>query len=84
MEREFRIVLIKVLDRVKESVNLQSVLSKNSKIIKTRLGFHELSDSKCSRNGLIILEINGTNEEYSLLIEELNEIRGIINSMYFD
>ncbi|MDR2009106.1 MAG: hypothetical protein LBQ22_01320 [Bacteroidales bacterium] len=78
MDQNLTIVVIKILDRIKESVRLQNTLSKNSGLIKTRFGFHELYDSKCSRNGLIILEINGNNSECEAFISELNEIRGIV------
>ena len=77
MDKKIIIVAIKVLDRIKESVRFQAVLSKNSKIIKTRFGFHELHDAKCSRSGLVILELEGTETECSLFIEELQVLRGI-------
>ena len=78
MNAQINIVVIKVLDRIKESVRFQNVLSKNSAIIKTRFGFHELNDSKCSRNGLVILELEGTESECTLFVDELNSLRGII------
>lgn len=78
MNKEFNIVVIKVLDRIKESARFQSILSKNSGLIKTRFGFHELHDSKCSRNGLVILELAGNEEECNDFMEELRNLRGII------
>jgi len=77
MNSEINIIAIKVLDRIKEAERLQKTLSQNSKVIKTRFGFHELSESKCSRTGLIILELNGTKSDCHLLIDDLKNIGGI-------
>lgn len=82
---EKRIIGINVLDRIKEAGRTQKVLTKYAKSIKTRLGFHELTDDVCSRNGFIILELTGKNSEWDNLENELNEIGGInIQKMSFD
>lgn len=78
MNLKFQIIVIKILDRVKESVRFQKILSENSKIIKTRLGLHELNDCKCSREGLIILELNSSEEDCKNFLDKLNNIEGII------
>ena len=57
--KEKRIIGINVLDRIKEAGRTQKVLSKYATSIKTRLGFHELSEDVCSRNGFVILEVTG-------------------------
>lgn len=77
MNAEINIVAIKVIDRIKEAGKIQSILSKYGSAIKTRFGFHELNDSVCSRNALIILELAGKDESDSQIIEELKEIGGI-------
>ncbi len=85
MKTQINILFIKVLDRLKEAGRLQKLLSENASIIKTRLGFHELNDYKCSRVGLIILELNGTDNECDNLINKLNNIGGIkVNVMTFN
>ena len=82
---EKRIIGINVLDRIKEAGRTQKVLSKYATSIKTRLGFHELSDDICSRNGFIILELTGNFSEWDKLENELNEIGGInVQKMIFD
>ena len=82
---EKRIIGINVLDRVKEAGRTQNVLSKYAASIKTRLGFHELSEDVCSRNGFIILELTGKISEWDEFENELNEIGGInIQKMIFD
>ncbi len=82
---EKRIIGINVLDRIKESGRTQKVLSKYATSIKTRLGFHELSEDICSRNGFIILELTGKISDWDNLEKELNEIGGInVQKMIFD
>ena len=82
---EKRIIGINVLDRIKEAGRTQQVLSKYAKSIKTRLGFHELSEDVCSRNGFIILELTGEKSDWDNLENELNSVGGInIQKMSFD
>ena len=82
---EKRIIGINVLDRIKEAGRTQKVLSKYATSIKTRLGFHELSEDVCSRNGFVILELTGKKLDWDMLENELNEIGGInIQKMSFD
>jgi hypothetical protein len=82
---EKRIIGINVLDRIKEAGRTQQVLSKYATSIKTRLGFHELSEDICSRNGFVILELTGNISDWDSLENELNEIGGInIQKMIFD
>ncbi|MDD2634293.1 MAG: hypothetical protein PHW82_02205 [Bacteroidales bacterium] len=78
METEINIVTIKVLDRIKEAGRLQNTLSEFSSIINTRFGYHELNDMKCSRTGLIILELKGPDDNAHSLIKKLQDIGGIL------
>lgn len=83
--KEKRIIGINVLDRIKEAGKTQKVLSKYATSIKTRLGFHELSEDICSRNGFIILELSGEKSNWDSLENELNMIGGInVQKMSFD
>ncbi len=82
---ETRILGLQIFDRIKESGLTQSVLTKYSHIIKSRLGFHEVSEEKCSRIGFIILQLSGKKEEWDKLEEELSQIGGIrIRKMIFE
>jgi len=82
---EKRIIGINVLDRIKEAGRTQKVLSKYATSIKTRLGFHELSEDICSRNGFVILELTGEKSNWESFEKELNEIGGInVQKMIFD
>ncbi len=76
---------ILVFDRIKEAGRTQKVLTKHAGVIRTRLGFHELSDTVCSRVGTIVLVLQGTPEKWKQLEADLSEIGGIeIKKMQFD
>ncbi len=76
---------ILVFDRIKEAGRTQKVLTKHAGVIRTRLGFHELSDTVCSRVGTIVLVLQGTPEKWEQLEADLSEIGGVeIKKMQFD
>lgn len=76
---------ILVFDRIKEAGRTQEVLSKHSDVIRTRLGFHELSDTVCSRVGTIVLVLQGNPEKWQQLEQDLGEIGGVeIKKINFD
>lgn len=77
MDSKLNIVVIKITDRIKETGKLQKVLTKYGKVVKTRYGFHELNDTVCSRNALIILELSGELTQQEKLISDLALIGGI-------
>lgn len=82
---QIRIVGLLIADRIKEAGRTQLVLAKHSRIIRSRLGFHELNDDICSRNGIILLNITGTAEEQQKLVDELKAIGGLeLREMLFD
>jgi hypothetical protein len=75
---------ILVYDRIKEAGLTQKVLSKHAKLIRTRLGFHELSEDVCSRVGTILLVLEGEPGSWSALEKDLSDIGGIeIQKMQF-
>jgi hypothetical protein len=75
---------IKIFDRIKEIGLTQEILSNHSNIITTRLGFHELSEKVCGREGYIILHLTGDPFDSKKLITELNAVGGIeIKEMSF-
>lgn len=83
--QETRILGVQILDRIKEAGLTQKVLSKYSHIIKSRLGFHEVSEEKCSRVGFIILQLTGNSNEWDMLEKELSDIGGLrIRKMIFE
>ena len=72
-----RILGLMITDRIKEAGRTQKVLTKNSNIIKSRLGFHEVSENICSRVGMIILQLGGNPAEWDQLENELQTIDGL-------
>ncbi|MBN1388670.1 MAG: hypothetical protein JW965_09505 [Bacteroidales bacterium] len=72
-----RIIAIRVVDRVKESGLTQNILSKHSSVIKVRLGFHELNEDICSREGYILLHLKNDETGIKALLNDLDKIYGI-------
>lgn len=72
-----RIVGIRVVDRIKETGFTQQILSKYAGLITTRLGFHELNDGVCSREGYILLHLKGDPAEWKEMNDELLALGGI-------
>lgn len=74
---ETRILGLLITDRIKEAGRTQLLLTKHSKLIRTRLGFHELNDNVCSRVGIILLHLIGSPSEWEVFENELGEIEGL-------
>jgi hypothetical protein len=72
-----QIIAIRVVDRIKEAGHTQKVLSRYSKLIRARLGFHELNDDICSREGYIVLVVDEENIDYKRFAADLDKIYGI-------
>lgn len=72
-----KIVAILIKDRIKEANKTQVVLSKYGHIIKNRMGFHNVNENICSREGTLILHIQSTQNELDTLVNELQLIGGI-------
>jgi len=62
--------------RSKKAVQVQEVLTKHGCTIKMRLGLHEAGDV-CAEEGLVLLQICGSDEEISALESDLNTIEGV-------
>lgn len=75
--KEIRILGLLITDRIKEAGRTQVVLTSYASVIKTRLGFHEVSEDKCSRVGLIILQLTGDPATCDKLEAELQAIGGL-------
>jgi hypothetical protein len=75
--QELRIIGLLITDRIKEAGMTQQVLSQHAHLIKSRLGFHEVSEDICSRVGVILLQLRGKPEECDKLENALRNIGGI-------
>ena len=79
------IVAIHVTDRVKQAGMVQAILTKYGGNIKTRIGLHEPTSHGVSPNGVIILEVVGSQKLAFGLIAELDKITGVeANSIVFE
>lgn len=72
-----RVIGIKVTDRVKEAGFVQKMLSEHARVISTRLGFHELSDEVCSREGFMVIHLAGDADGCDMLAAKLKKTEGI-------
>lgn len=82
--KELRIIGLLITDRIKEAGRTQQTLTKYAHVIKSRLGFHEVTEDVCSRAGVVVLQLAGSIEESNKLEDELGQIGGIeIQRMVF-
>ena len=72
----YNIMTLILNNRIKNAVKLQDVLTESGCIIKTRLGLHEAGDT-CQNEGLIILQLTGSDEEVAVLEQKLNSVEGV-------
>ncbi|MDK2910671.1 MAG: hypothetical protein PWR20_2239 [Bacteroidales bacterium] len=83
--KEVRILGILITDRIKEAGLTQKTLSEFAHVIKSRLGFHEVTEAVCSRVGIIVLQLTGNTEEMDKLEAALHKIEGIeVQKMLFE
>ena len=81
---ETRILGLLITDRIKEAGRTQLTLTRYSRLIRSRLGFHELNDDVCSRSGIIILHLTGKPAEWVEFEQELAMIGGLeVQNMSF-
>lgn len=79
-----RVLGIKITDRIKEAGLVQNVLSEHSSVISTRLGFHELNDELCSREGFMVMHLAGNIDDCGNLAAKLKGIEGLfVREMIF-
>lgn len=82
---EIKVLGLLIKDRIKEAGKTQMVLNKHHHLIKSRLGYHEVSNEVCSRVGLIVIHLTGNRDEWVSLETELSEIGGLeVKSIVFD
>jgi len=70
----YKVVLVKIDHRSSEAGKVQQILTEYGCNIKVRLGLHEVSKEFCANDGLVILEVEGTQEELDLIINRLNKV----------
>lgn len=72
----YNIMAVLINHRSKRAPEVQEVFTKHGCSIRMRLGLHEAGD-QCSEEGLILLQLAGTDEEIKALEDDLNSMEGI-------
>lgn len=71
------ILLVLIGKRNEAAVKVQQILTAWGCIIKTRLGIHDGILENCSDEGLLILELYGTDEQKNELARKIELIEGV-------
>lgn len=83
MQDPHLILGIHITHRLQHASEVQRLLTEAGSAIKTRLGLHEVSEGD-SPNGLVLLEIRGTESVADDLMAKLNAIAGVeVQKMVF-
>ncbi|MBK7104612.1 MAG: hypothetical protein IPH62_04955 [Ignavibacteriae bacterium] len=75
------ILLILVGNRKESAVKVQQILTGWGCIIKTRLGIHDGVMENCSDEGLLILELHGTEEQKNELSRKVAVLPGVSSKL---
>jgi len=80
-----RIILgVQVTNRVENILDVQKILTEYGCNIKTRLGLHEITESRCSNVGLLILETYGNDADILQMEAKLKRMNGLtVKKMVF-
>ncbi len=70
----YKVVLVKIDHRSTEATKVQEILTQYGCSIKVRLGLHEVSQEFCANDGLVILEVEGDQQELNKMLEALNKV----------
>lgn len=75
------VLLILIGKRKEEAVKVQQILTAWGCIIKTRLGIHDGVLENCSDEGLLILELYGTDEQKQELARKVEVLPGVSSKL---
>jgi len=70
----YKVILVKIDHRSSEAGKVQQILTEYGCNIKVRLGLHEVSKEYCADDGLVILEVDGSQIELNQIIDSLNKV----------
>jgi hypothetical protein len=70
----YKVILVKIDHRSTEATKVQGILTQYGCNIKVRLGLHEVSQEFCANDGLVVLEVDGKQEELSAMLSALNGV----------
>ena len=75
------LLIILVGKRKETAVKVQQILTAWGCIIKTRLGIHDGVMDNCSDEGLLILELYGTDEQKQELARKVEVLTGVSSQL---
>lgn len=75
------ILLVLIGKRKEDAVKVQQILTGWGCIIKTRLGIHDGVLENCSDEGLLILELYGTDEQKQELTRKVAVVPGVSSKL---
>ena len=81
MKMKKSVLLILIGKRQEEAVKVQQILTGWGCIIKTRLGIHDGVLDNCSDEGLLILELHGTDEQKQELARKVAVLPGVSSKL---
>lgn len=73
---KYDIMAVLINHRSKKAPKVQEILTGHGCIIGMRLGLHE-TGNVCSEEGLVLLQLDGSDEEVKKLESELNSLDGV-------
>ena len=75
------VLLILIGRRKEEAVKVQKILTSWGCIIKTRLGIHDGVLDNCTDEGLLILELHGTDKQREELARKVAVLKGVSSKL---
>jgi metal-responsive CopG/Arc/MetJ family transcriptional regulator len=76
----YNIMAVVVSYRSKKAGEVQNIFTQYGCLIKVRLGLHE-AGNVCSEEGLIILQLEGEQDQIAAFQNELNSVAGVKANM---
>ena len=76
---------VHIIDRVRHADEVQRVFTAHGGLIRMRLGLHDVVGGRSSPNGLILLELAGTDAALAVMTAALRRVRGVqVRRMVFE
>ena len=69
------IVGVKLEDRTLNSLDFQKLLTEYGCQIKTRIGLHDVENSSCSTDGIVILEVIGDSSDLEGKLDKFGKVQ---------
>lgn len=68
------IIGVKLENRVLNSLDFQKVVTEFGCQVKTRIGLHQADDTKCSPDGIVLLEVIGETSEFENKLSKFGKV----------